>query len=62
MDDLRGEETDAGMPILLVVPGEEELRKPVAVLDGTKAVREMGRVLAASMVAVVGLRTKLGGE
>ena len=39
VDDLRGEETDAGMPLLLVVPGEEELRKRVAVLDETKAVR-----------------------
>lgn len=58
VDDLRGEETDAGMPVLLVVPGEEELRKRVAVLDETKAVREIGRVLAASMAAVGGLRTK----
>lgn len=45
VDDLRGEETDAGMPVLLVVPGEEELRKRVAVLDGTKAVRESGGYL-----------------
>jgi len=62
VDDLRGEETDAGMPVLLVVPGEEELRKRVAVLDGTKAVQEIGRVLAAPMAAVVGLRTKPGDE
>jgi hypothetical protein len=45
VDDLRGEETDAGTPVLLVVPGEEELRKRAAVLDGTKAVREIGPVL-----------------
>jgi hypothetical protein len=55
VDDLRGEETDAGMPVLSVVPGEEEVRKRVAFLDGTKAVREIGPVLAASMAAVVGL-------
>ena len=44
VDHGRGEQSDAGMPMLLVVPGEEKLRMDAAVLDRSEAVGEIGPV------------------
>ena len=39
------EQADPGMPMLIVIPGEKELRMAAAILDRAKAIREIGPVL-----------------
>lgn len=45
MDGRRGEQADAGVVMVRVIPGEEALAEAPAVLDATKAVGEVGAVL-----------------
>ncbi len=43
MDISRGHEGDSRVALVVVVPGEEDLAMNAGVLDGAKAVREVGR-------------------
>ena len=45
VDHGRSEQADPGMSMLIVVPGEKELRMAAAILDRAKAIREIGSVL-----------------
>lgn len=45
MQDFRCQEADAGVMVLGVVPGEEDLAEAAGVLEGAEAIGELGRVL-----------------
>jgi len=44
VDHGRSQQTDAGMAVFIVVPGEEELGMDAAILDAAEAVGEIGAV------------------
>src|SRR5450432_4490365 len=51
MDHGRGQKPQAGMAVLVVVPGKEGLAKCATGLDRSKAVRELGPVLHGAELA-----------
>src|ERR1017187_3503323 len=51
MDHGRGQKTQTGMAMLIVVPGEEGLAESSTVLDRSKAVRKLGPVLHGAKLA-----------
>jgi len=44
MNDFRRHQTDAGMPMLGVVPGKKLLAMHAGIFDGAKSIREVGAV------------------
>lgn len=59
VDHSRGEELDAGMTVLLVVPSEKLLAEAAAVLDTAEAFGEVGPILQGAEVAF-GIRIVVG--